>query len=62
MRLLASLMPAVVGLWASKVVAQQQQPARISVTGPLGGLDAKTGAPPARININDMWAQGGPSW
>ncbi|KAG6363807.1 hypothetical protein INS49_008910 [Diaporthe citri] len=62
MRLLASLMSAVVGLWASKVVAQQQQPDRISVTGPQGGFDAHTGAPPARININDMWAQGGPSW
>lgn len=44
------------------VVAQQQQPARISVTGPLTGYDAQTGAAPARMNINDMWARGGPSW
>lgn len=62
MRLLTSLVSVLVGLWAGKVAAQQQQPARISVTGPLSGFDAQTGAWPARLNINDMWARGGPSW
>lgn len=62
MRLLTSLMSVVVGLWAGEAVAQQQPPARISVTGPLSGFDPQTGAAPARFNLNDMWARGGPSW
>ncbi|POS71536.1 hypothetical protein DHEL01_v210068, partial [Diaporthe helianthi] len=63
MRLAASLVSVAAALRAGKVVAQPlQQPDRISVTGPLTGSDAKTGAAPARININDMWARGGPSW
>jgi len=63
MRLVASLVSVALGLRAGEVAAQPlQQPDRISVTGPLTGFDAKTGAVPARIEINDMWARGGPSW
>lgn len=63
MRLVASLVSVALALRAGEVVAQPlQQPDRISVTGSLTGRDAKTGAAPARVNINDMWARGGPSW
>ncbi|KAK2597581.1 hypothetical protein N8I77_012359 [Diaporthe amygdali] len=62
MTLLVPFVLAALALWASEVVADEQQSARISVTGPLTGIDRQTGAAPARMNINDMWARGGPSW
>lgn len=64
MRPLVTFVSVALAMRASEVVAQrqQQQAARISVTGPVTGFDNQTGAAPARNNINDMWARGGPSW
>lgn len=46
--------------WRATEVAARQT--KISVTGPLTGVNLQTGAAPARMEINKMYAQGGPTW
>jgi len=42
--------------------AQTAQQTPIPVVGVRTGIDVKTGLRPARQNINDLYARGGPEW
>ncbi|ROW08234.1 hypothetical protein VMCG_03309 [Cytospora schulzeri] len=59
MKLFESLILIALGWRAVDVAARQT---KISVTGPLTGVNMQTGAAPARMEINEIYAQGGPIW
>lgn len=59
MRLFESSLLIALGWRVGDVAARQT---KISVTGPLTGVNMQTGAAPARMEINKMHAQGGPAW
>jgi hypothetical protein len=59
MRLFESSLLIALGWRVGDVAARQT---KISVTGPLTGVNMQTGAAPARMEINKMHSQGGPAW
>lgn len=55
-------MLAVKGLFTIVALVSLVRSKIIPVTGRTTGIDEETGAPPARHNINQLEAEGGPTW
>jgi hypothetical protein len=48
--------------WAGVQSAQAITATPFPVVGVKTGIDVNTGQAPARLNINRLWARGGPQW
>ncbi|KAK3901105.1 hypothetical protein C8A05DRAFT_16668 [Staphylotrichum tortipilum] len=48
--------------WAGAQPAPSPSGTPFPVVGVKTGIDKSTGQPPARLNINTLWARGGPQW